>query len=135
MNIQTRRGSIRFRPVDKEDFSARARAYQRLIGVKLSQAQELLSRIYGYADFHELQFALSRPEEAGPFDDDEGVRARADPEARRLRLVAVTAHYKARSGQQDWDWLGGVGLFCTPAEFRHRQGVVQATESAAIGGQ
>lgn len=131
---QSIRGSIRFRPVDKKDFSVRARAYQRMTGVKLSQAQELLSRIYGYAHLHELQWALSRPEDTGPFDDSLDTPVCADPDARRLRLIAITAAFKAQSGQQDWSWLGGAGFFCTPPEFRRRLRVLREMAGAEADG-
>lgn len=52
------RPSVRFLPASQLDFSRYAKSLVWLLGIKAQQAQELLSRIYGYEHLHELQQAM-----------------------------------------------------------------------------
>lgn len=83
-----------FRPESVLDFSQRSRRLSKWLGLPYQQSQELLARIYGYSNFHELRVRLERPGSPGPFDDCDAElansieRARSDHEFRITPLVA-----------------------------------------------
>jgi hypothetical protein len=64
----------------------------RWLGLPYQQSQELLARIYGYSNFHELRLQMQHAGTPGPFDTAELEpaleRRRADRESRIARLVA-----------------------------------------------
>jgi hypothetical protein len=84
----------RFRPESALDFSQRSRRLSKWLGLPYQQSQELLARIYGYSNFHELRIQLERPGSPGPFDDCDAdlansiERPRSDHESRITPLVA-----------------------------------------------
>jgi GNAT superfamily N-acetyltransferase len=59
----------RFRPVDSEDFSQRAKNLAQFLGTSLVPTQELLACVFGYSNRHELQERLKTHGLAGPFND------------------------------------------------------------------
>ena len=73
-----------FRPESVGDFSQRSRRLSKWLGLPYQQTQELLARIYGYSNFHELRVQLGRPGSPGPFDDSRA----ADHESRITQLIA-----------------------------------------------
>ena len=73
-----------FRPESVGDFSQRSRRLSKWLGLPYQQTQELLARIYGYSNFHELRVQLERPGSPGPFDDS----GAADHESRITQLIA-----------------------------------------------
>jgi hypothetical protein len=83
-----------FRPESASDFSQRSRHLSKWLGLPYQQSQELLARIYGYSNFHELRVQLERPGSPGPFDDSgaelaHGIeRPRSDHESRITQLIA-----------------------------------------------
>ena len=83
-----------FRPESASDFSQSSRRLSKWLGLPYQQSQELLARIYGYSNFHELRVQLARPGAPGPFDDPgaelaNGIgRPRSDHESRMASLIA-----------------------------------------------
>jgi hypothetical protein len=83
-----------FRPESASDFSQRARRLSKWLGLRYQQSQELLARIYGYSNFHELRVQLERPGAPGPFEDAGAnltqriERPRSDQESRITQLIA-----------------------------------------------
>lgn len=102
----------RFRPASQADFSKYAKSVSWLAEISLQQAQEVLSRIYGYEHLHELQQELKRPGEAGPFWN-EGPEGGGDasteldllcglPGERDLRAAAVLRDWRIKTtGEPD----------------------------------
>lgn len=121
-----------FRPVSRDDFSRYAKALSWLIEEPLQKSQQLLARIYGYADVHELYAVLAKPGAPGPFGDDWlGVghdgRLVVDPTIDRvgrgkriLELVTATKglHSLAELSSRYWK-SRDIGLFERPT--RHRE--------------
>ncbi len=68
MEFKKQNQQIRFRPISKEDLSSYARCLSWLIEEPHNKTLQILSRIYGYADLHELQKELAKPGTPGPFD-------------------------------------------------------------------
>lgn len=60
---------VRFRPLDTEDFSQRAKNLAVFLGTSLVDTQELLARVFGYAHRHEILKRLKVPAIPGPFND------------------------------------------------------------------
>jgi hypothetical protein len=82
MSIHAASARDRFRPESAQDFSQRSRRLSKWLGLSYQRSQELLARIYGYSDFHELHVQLRRPGTPGPFEDPQ------DSEYRSARLIA-----------------------------------------------
>lgn len=59
--------ATRFLPPSPKEFAERARHVCWLLEEPLQRCQELLARIYGYGDLHELQAAMARGDEPGPY--------------------------------------------------------------------
>lgn len=59
----------RFRPASMADFTRYARDLGEMLEQPLQAAQQLLAKLYGYADLHELKISLSVAGEAGPYED------------------------------------------------------------------
>lgn len=57
----------KFVPETAEAFKRAARDLQRAYPLSLQQSQELLARVYGYADLHELQQTLAKQLPPGPY--------------------------------------------------------------------
>ena len=77
--------STRFRPESKQVFSQYAGDLARELNIPLQAAQELLARIYGYANLHELQQLLKDKGAPGPFaEEDPAIDA---ARAERLRKL------------------------------------------------
>jgi hypothetical protein len=57
----------RFVPANAADFKRAAKDLQHTYPLTLQQSQELLARMYGYADLHELQQALLKGLPPGPY--------------------------------------------------------------------
>jgi hypothetical protein len=83
-----------FRPESVGDFSQRSRRLSKWLGLPYQRTQELLARIYGYSNFHELRVQLERPGSPGPFDDSGAelansiARPGSDQESRITQLIA-----------------------------------------------
>lgn len=58
---------IKFVPANAADFKRAAKDLQHAYPLTLQQSQELLARMYGYADLHELQQALGKGHPPGPY--------------------------------------------------------------------
>lgn len=121
----------KFRPNSKDDFSRYAKALAWLIEVPLQRAHELLAKIYGYDDYHELKQVLVTPGVAGPFDDewlhrdDSGVLAfsKFNPADRSNRTLDLVAKCKGLSNfygmTSRWMESRDIGLFERPEVHRH----------------
>jgi hypothetical protein len=94
VSIRTFPSRGQFRPESVGDFSRRSRRLSTWLGLAYQQSQELLARIYGYSNFHELRVQLERPGSPGPFDDSGAELAnsiekpRSDHETRITQLIA-----------------------------------------------
>lgn len=103
-----------FRPVSWADFLRYAKALAWMIEEPLQRSQELLARIYGYSDRHEIQAVLDKPGTAGPFDYDRITR--------NDQLLDLVAHCKNLDGLQGlrprWFDVREIGLFAPPALHR-----------------
>lgn len=94
MSIRSFATRGQFRPESASDFSQRSRRLSKWLGLPYQQSQELLARIYGYSNFHELRVQLARPGSPGPFDDPSAElansieRPRSDHESRIAPLIA-----------------------------------------------
>lgn len=113
----------RFRPASPGDFKKYAKDLGWLIDKPLQRAQELLARMYGYADLHELQVILKRAGTAGPFDDDSDFSERArfvEGRAPRLaRLLATELGIPEASPLPERPArVAQLGLFCSPKQQR-----------------
>jgi hypothetical protein len=111
--------SIRFRPLNPGAFTDYAKHLAWLLEAPLQRSQELLARIYGYADVHELQQVLQLPATAGPFTGDDRARD-------RLRLSRIRAEV-AEFQKKPWTELtqreqttASMALFAPPAVHRER---------------
>jgi hypothetical protein len=106
--------SGRFRPESTRDFSQRARHLSRWLDLPYQRSQELLARIYGYANLHELQRELDRAEAPGPF---EGNPTR-NHEPRIARLIGefrgVSEHQISARDRA----VASMGLFCRADQHR-----------------
>jgi hypothetical protein len=127
----------RFRPESVRDFSQRSRRLSRWLGLRYQRAQELLARIYGYSDFHELRRELERPGTPGPFDDSDptvSTAAERGRESRIAHLIAelkgvnefhLTAHERA---------VASMGLFRQAAQHRLMFNAVTKPHGSATAG-
>jgi len=94
VSIRTFPSRGQFRPESAGDFSQRSRRLSKWLGLPYQRSQELLARIYGYSNFHELRVQLERPGSPGPFDDAAAEPAngtegpRSDHETRITQLIA-----------------------------------------------
>ena len=94
MSIRSFPSRGQFRPESVGDFSQRSRRLSKWLGLPYQQSQELLARIYGYSNFHELRVQLERPGSPGPFDDPGAELANSierpwsDHESRITQLIA-----------------------------------------------
>jgi hypothetical protein len=66
--------STRFRPETKEAFSLYAGNLAACLDIPLQSSQELLARLYGYANLHELLAVLKTPAPPGPFQAEDPER-------------------------------------------------------------
>jgi hypothetical protein len=78
--------STRFRPETKEAFSLYAGNLAACLNIPLQSSQELLARLYGYANLHELLGVLKTPAPPGPFQAEDPKRD-ADRCARFAELL------------------------------------------------
>jgi hypothetical protein len=122
----------RFRPQSKKAFSQCTRHLSWLVKLPYQRTMEMLARIYGYADYHELQKDLSKTEKlAGPYDDGrvDGVISSErqsdylpDVSGRRDRVLRFVAEYKGVAienlSSRDREAVN-IGLFKFPP--RHRK--------------
>lgn len=111
--------SDRFRPVSPADFSRYAKNLAWLTELPLQRSQELLARIYGYSDTHELQQVMAaladvpRPASALTFN------WAGQWDTRTLNLVAAAKGFDSLDGLSPRDWeVRDIGLFEDPPEHR-----------------
>ena len=132
-NVEALAGAKRrFVPASPLDFSRYAKDLAWLLNVKLHQAQELLSRIYGYEHLHELQQAMKRGLAAGPYWDDgptdgelcdEHRLLEGLPGERSMRPVNVLLAWKKEKASSEWleeneRFIVELGLMDSPASHR-----------------
>jgi hypothetical protein len=99
-----------FRPESASDFSQRSRRLSKWLGLPYQQSQELLARIYGYSNFHELRVQLERPGAAGPFDDSGASRiTQLIAECKGISVSQLTPHDRA---------VASMGLFQKASQHR-----------------
>ena len=111
----------RFRPESVRDFSQRSRRLSRWLGLPHQRSQELLARIYGYSDFHELHKELDRPATPGPFDESDltvPIAAKRDRELRVTRLVAEFKGVKEEQLSPHERAVAAMGLFLQSTAHR-----------------
>ena len=123
----------RFVPASPLDFSRYAKNLAWLVGIKLQEAQELLSRVYGYEHLHELQQALSKGLPAGPYWDEgppDGETPIEElsllcglPGERSLRPLKIFLDWKAKRGGHRWlenneSFIPELGLTDSPPSHR-----------------
>ena len=109
----------KFRPKNLGAFSQYSKHLAWLLNLSLQRAQELLARIYGWADLHELQQALKVRSPAGPFmGQDRGLD--------RQRIQRIRDQVQRAIGK-DWSSLtmreqasASMALFAPPAVHRER---------------
>jgi hypothetical protein len=131
-----------FVPASKLDFSRYAKNLAWLIGRPQQECQEILARIYGYADLHELQQQLDKGLEPGPYWDEGAEDQWRDdqPEGespyegkpilpscfsgqRSSRAVDVLLRWKKSKGRREWlegneGLITDLGLTDSPASHR-----------------
>ncbi len=119
----------KFRSPSKEDFSQYARNFSWLIEESLQKSQELLARIYGYSNLHELLINLQKPGTPGPYDHDWVFRIIdkdpsipiVDEAARHNGILEILSKHKGVDiidlGPRYWD-AREIGLFDTPVTHR-----------------
>lgn len=124
--------NTRFVPASQLDFSRYAKNLAWLLDLKLQQAQELLSRIYGYEHLHELQQAMKSGLQPGPFWDDEPAEGETQsglsllegmPGERSMRPAKVLLDWKREHGRHPWlqdneAFIVELGLTDSPASHR-----------------
>jgi|GEM_PF-2616597 hypothetical protein len=145
--ISNKPSIAKFRPASKEDFSKYARNLSAILEEPVQKAQEILARIYGYADLHELQVDLQKPcESPGPYDEEWMARVvskdKSEPMidlGRRENIVlSVVAKFKGVTvndlNRRFWD-AREIGLFQTPGghrkafqQVRDKHKVIMGTE-------
>jgi hypothetical protein len=97
MSNHTAFGRDQFRPESAKDFSQRSRRLSRWLGLPYQRSQELLARIYGYSNYHELRLQLRRAGIPGPFDaPDSALKPTRDPRMleRETRIARLVAEFK-----------------------------------------
>jgi hypothetical protein len=109
---------LQFRPESLKDFSQRSRRLSKWLGLPYQRAQELLSRIYGYSNLHDLQAHLQRPGAPGPFDFAD--RPLPDREVRIARLIAECKGIEERELTRRDRAVVSMGLFCPPGLHRSK---------------
>jgi hypothetical protein len=130
-NSQASPSSIRFRPISKQDLSRYARHLAWLIEEPYQKTQGLLARIYGYANFHELQVELAKAGLPGPFDEDQPNEMIPDgnnsktlsniAQRRRLRILEIISDYKGvdiANLSSRYQNAADIGLFKSPVYHR-----------------
>ncbi|WP_454914411.1 hypothetical protein [Variovorax gossypii] len=145
-------GKTRFRPPTEADFSRRAKSLSAILDHPLQATQNLLARIYGYMDLHDLQLQLKKPGDPGPYEDLQELAPQFDNPALGGWLPRLVAELSNRevalrdvrtlelvfeetvtvdSNLPDWRRQAAcaAGLFCTPP--KHRQAAAEVLE--AIG--
>ena len=137
--MQVKRKIIGFRPESKEVFSTTVKHLSRLIDEGHQKTMELLSRIYGYSNWHELQKVLKKADDIpGPFDDDiENGHNNHSPFSpdilgRRDRVLRLMAEYKGVAiDDLDPKYMAAadIGLFCTAKAHRHAYRAVRDKEN------
>jgi hypothetical protein len=99
-----------FRPESASDFSQRSRRLSKWLGLPYQQSQELLARIYGYSNFHELRVQLERPGAPGPFDDSGASRiTQLIAECKGISVPQLTPHDRE---------VASMGLFQRASQHR-----------------
>ena len=124
--------TTRFRPLSKRHFSCYVDNLSWLTKQPYQRTMEMLARVYGYANYHELQQDLAKGWQlAGPFDDEEAYGTIAsgsisdhllDISGRRNRVLRFVAEYKGLSVDTLsplYREAANLGLFKTLA--RHRE--------------
>jgi hypothetical protein len=123
-----------FRLPSKAEFGERSNRLAWLLGAPLQVSQNLLSRIYGFADLHALQKDLDRASKSrsdhpcGPYEDevfaaffgfskgpDDPTNPVVHPSDRENRIIDLVRDYAERSGLKEvpprfWD-VRQIGLF------------------------
>lgn len=94
---------IRFVPASTKDFSLSSKNLSTYLDCQLQVAQELLARIYGFADLHEIQSAIGNVP-AGPYDDELGFDKISIAFERQSREANIAHSYLADTDQ---DSIGG----------------------------
>jgi hypothetical protein len=151
MSNRPKAGALpRFRPASQADFTRYARHLGELLGLKLQPAQQILAKIYGYSDLHELQAVLNTPGEPGPYEDQldlalpdslaelllydgdhdcpRGFLEIVDERClrRSQQIEAVLRHHlpppESEVAEQARSVVASAGLFCTPRA--HRESMV-----------
>jgi hypothetical protein len=119
--------SGKFRPASLSDFKDYAKNLAWLTGLPKQKSQEILARIYGYSDLHELHAALKTLGKPGPFQDElapsmdfrEWVPARFAPQASRIdRLVREAVGKLPKHQHHRFELAPMLGLFTSPAQHR-----------------
>lgn len=125
---------VRFRPLDTEDFSQRAKNLAAFLGTSLVDAQELLARVFGYAHRHEILKRLKVPAVPGPFNEQlDGFKQAVGHDVPRSFCASVREQRDERLMRLVSDWLKeagrwtdsnrvtllcDLGLFASPAAHR-----------------
>lgn len=109
----------RFRPTSWADFKTYAGNLAWLLEIPAGRAQELLARIYGYADSHEVQAELKKPGDFGFVDPGAFPGSRlSEANTRALLLVAKELGLTLQT-LTDRGWRArDCGLFGTPGQHR-----------------
>lgn len=120
--------SRRFTPASLQEFTSAARTVAKAYGLDLSRAQENLSRIYGFADFHDLRAHLATGPVPGPYQDEIPL-AVALSRRQHGGSILMEEFSGARIGPQGRRDLDDLALFDRPhqrrAAIRHQDAIDQ----------
>jgi hypothetical protein len=126
----------KFRPATSDDFKSYAKNLAALTLLGLQKAQELLARIYGYANLHELHMVLSEPGIPGPFENEEEPMRFlpgwvTDTYGDQLRRVLTLTDAAVRAGSPETPLYrvklaSLLGLFASPDMHRRCVAMVQS---------
>lgn len=126
----------RFRPASQLDFGRYAKSLAKVLECKLQDAQQVLARMYGYADLHELQQALKTESSPGPFSDRAAsAELRLARDERTMRCVFDWLAPQKDRYLQNRDALAcDLGLFLSPPAHRTAAARVMAYLEDGNGG-
>lgn len=115
--------SIRFRPANQQDFSNFAKDLSWLLEEPLQKSQELLARIYGYSDLHEIQQEWGKNNVPGPYDEDLplsgfDLNTKWVRDKRMLGLIAGAKKFQLEGLPTRYSDAREIGLFATPGTHR-----------------